>query len=263
MMRVALPLFGEDISPRFCFAREMIVIERHGQQEVSRRRVQLNDASWPERFSVLEEHRIDVLLCGGFPRRYLPYASRAGVRVIVGLAGRVEQVAEAFFAGRIEDWIVGPCHGQREQEDMDHNDTDVVARKENMIEKQVVMVAVDGQGGLDAMVSAHFGHCAGFVLAEVERGVIRASREVQNPHAQNHQPGMLPRFVQELGANVLLAGGMGQKAQTMLTRSGIEVATGATGRARHAIEAFLRGDLRGFAPCGEHDHRASCGHHKD
>ncbi len=108
-MRVAIPLFGADISPRFCFAREMVVIDRQGGDEVSRERVTLGDVSWPERFSVLTEHRVDVLLCGGFPRDFLPLAAAAGVRVIVGLAGTVEQVAKAFFDGTVGGLVVMPC----------------------------------------------------------------------------------------------------------------------------------------------------------
>jgi predicted Fe-Mo cluster-binding NifX family protein len=261
-MRVAIPMFGEDISPRFCFAREMVVIERQGSDEVSRERVMLGDVSWPGRFSVLTEHRVDVLLCGGFPRDFLPLAAAAGVRVIVGLAGTVEQVAKAFFDGTVEELVVMPCR----QRGGDAYRAPAMGgslepRNSKMNENYVIAVAVDGDGGLDAVVSEHFGHCAGFVVVEVERGGIKASREVANPFSREHQPGALPKVVQGLGARVLLAGGMGQKAQSMLARSGIEVATGAAGHAREAIEAFLRGELRGFVPCADHGQNGACGGH--
>jgi len=262
-MRVAIPMFGADISPRFCFAREMVVIERQGGDEVSRERVMLGDVSWPERFSVLTEHRVDVLLCGGFPRDFLPLAAAAGIRVIVGLAGTVEQVAKAFFDGTVEDLVVMPCRqrGGEAYRAPALGGGSFEPRNSKMNENYVIAVAVDGDGGLDAVVSEHFGHCAGFVVVEVERGGIKASREVANPFAQSHQPGALPKVVQGLGATVLLAGGMGQKAQSMLARSGIEVATGAAGHAREAVEAFLRGELRGFVACADHGQNGACGGH--
>ncbi len=262
-MRVAIPLFGADVSPRFCFAREMIVIERQGRDEVSRERVMLGEVSWPERFSVLTKHRVDVLLCGGFPRDFLPLAAAAGIHVIVGLAGTLEQVAKAFFEGTVEDLVVMPCRqrGAEAYRAPALGGSPQEPRNSKMNESYMIAVAVDGGGGLDAAVSAHFGHCAGFVVVEVDGGGIKASREVANPFAHGHQPGALPKVVQGLGAKVLLAGGMGQKAQAMLARSGIEVATGATGHAREAVEAFLRGELRGFVPCADHGQHGACGGH--
>lgn len=132
-----------------------------------------------------------------------------------------------------------------------------------MSDSQVIAVAVDGDGGLDALVSEHFGHCAGFVVIEVQDGAIVSSRTEPNPFAQAHQPGALPKVIQGLGANVLLSGGMGPKAQAMLSGFGIDVVTGASGHVRGAVESYVRGHLRGFTPCADHGHNKECGGHHD
>lgn len=111
-MRVAIPTFGADISPRFCFAREMLVIEVVGDAEVGRSQVPLGDTSWPERLAILTAQRIDVLLCGGFPRDYLPLTEAAGIQVVVGLVGTVEEVLAAFRAGHVKDLVMLPCRGR-------------------------------------------------------------------------------------------------------------------------------------------------------
>ncbi len=131
-----------------------------------------------------------------------------------------------------------------------------------MSERRIIAIPVEDGAGLDAEVCQHFGHAAGFALVEVEAGRIIGCRVVENPMATNHQPGMLPGFVRGTGAHVLLAGGMGPRAVDLLQGFGIEVATGAEGRVRDAVGAYLQGRLGGIVPCDHgHDHGGGCGDH--
>ncbi len=123
-----------------------------------------------------------------------------------------------------------------------------------------VAIAAEDDKGLDGQVSMHFGRCPYYVVAEVEDGKIIGSRIEQNTHFGNHQPGQMPTFIRDLGANVILAGGMGPKAVDMFRGFGIEVATGAVGNVGKVLDAYLRGEIKGIVPC-EHDHPQSCGGH--
>jgi predicted Fe-Mo cluster-binding NifX family protein len=84
----------------------------------------------------------------------------------------------------------------------------------------------------------------------------------RNVHYGNHQPGQMPMFIRDLGANVILAGGMGPRAIDMFHGFGIEVATGAVGNIGKVLDAYLRGEVKGIVAC-EHDHPDSCGGHHD
>ena len=42
-----------------------------------------------------------------------------------------------------------------------------------------------------------------------------------------HEPGVLPRWLQEMGADVIIAGGMGARALDLFVQNGIKVITGA------------------------------------
>ena len=42
-----------------------------------------------------------------------------------------------------------------------------------------------------------------------------------------HEPGLLPRWLGEKGVNLIIAGGMGQRAVSLFTEQGIKVLTGA------------------------------------
>ena len=109
-MRVGLPLFGTEISPRFCFAQEMMVVtltDGPSAAELGREHVSLEGMSWPQRLAVLEALRVDTLLCGGFPRDRLPSASAQGLRVCVGVSGEAEDVLGAFRRNALDDVTIG------------------------------------------------------------------------------------------------------------------------------------------------------------
>jgi predicted Fe-Mo cluster-binding NifX family protein len=130
-------------------------------------------------------------------------------------------------------------------------------------ETKSIAVAAEDETGLDGQVAGHFGRCQAYVVVKASGGQIEGSRVVPNPHAQAHQPGQMPRFIQGLGVDAILAGGMGPRAINMFAQAGIDVATGLTGTVRDVVESYLRGELSGTVPC-RHDHPNSCGggHHE-
>jgi predicted Fe-Mo cluster-binding NifX family protein len=129
-----------------------------------------------------------------------------------------------------------------------------------MSETRTIAVASDDDRGLDAQVSAHFGRCPYYVLVEADGETVSGSRIVANPYVDLHRPGVMPRFIRDLGTDVIIAGGMGPRAIDMFHGFGIDVATGATGSVSKVLGAYLRGEHRGVVPCA-HDHPESCGQH--
>jgi len=73
-------------------------------------------------------------------------------------------------------------------------------------------------------LTAHFGHCQEFALVEVEGNEISKKEMLVPPP---HEPGVLPNWLHELGADVIIAGGMGQRAVGLFQERGIKVVTGA------------------------------------
>lgn len=126
--------------------------------------------------------------------------------------------------------------------------------------QHIVAVASEDKKGLQGEVSMHFGRCPFYTLIEIEDGKIADSKTVENPHFGHHQPGVMPRFINDLGAHVILAGGMGPRAVQMFQGFGMDVVTGAVGQVEKVVEAYLSGSLSGIVPCN-HDHPESCGGH--
>jgi predicted Fe-Mo cluster-binding NifX family protein len=122
-----------------------------------------------------------------------------------------------------------------------------------------IALACDSGFGLESSVSPHFGRCPFYVLVDVADDQIAGFQVVDNPYYPNHQPGVIPQFIHSQKANVMIAGGMGPRAIDFFTQFGIDVATGAQGKVRDVIEAYLRGEIQGIVACEHHGHDHGCG----
>jgi predicted Fe-Mo cluster-binding NifX family protein len=115
---------------------------------------------------------------------------------------------------------------------------------------KIAIAALDA-GGLEAQVSPHFGRCPYFTVVEVDDQEVCAVENVTNPHYPTHDPGQIPGFINSLGVDAILSGGMGGRAVAFFRQYGIEPATGASGTVREALTRYLGGSLSGAAPCAE------------
>lgn len=101
-------------------------------------------------------------------------------------------------------------------------------------------------------LSQHFGHCEEFVLLEVATDTKTiTAKSLHQPPA--HEPGLLPRWLGELGADMIIAGGMGRRAQELFINNGIQVVVGAPADAPEAIvTAYLQNTLETGENCCDH-----------
>ena len=76
----------------------------------------------------------------------------------------------------------------------------------------------------EGKLTAHFGHCQEFALVDVEDNQIKNKEMLVPPP---HEPGVLPKWLHEQGADVIIAGGMGARAADLFAQNGIKVITGA------------------------------------
>ncbi len=114
-------------------------------------------------------------------------------------------------------------------------------------------IAVASEG---KMVTGHFGHCQNFNIFEIENNNIVKSDSIPNP---GHKPGFLPNFLNDLGVNVIISGGMGGGAVEIFNEKGIEVITGAEGNAETAVKNYVQGELKSNEViCHEHQHHDEC-----
>lgn len=108
----------------------------------------------------------------------------------------------------------------------------------------------------------HFGHTEQFKIYETENGRI-VSSEVVDTNGSGH--GALAGFLKNLGAEVLICGGIGGGAQSALAEAGIRLYGGVSGNADDAVLALLedRLDYNPDVMCSHHEgeHHENCGGH--
>ena len=99
---------------------------------------------------------------------------------------------------------------------------------------------------------AHFGHCQTFTMIAVDP----ASKKITGAESlvpPEHAPGVYPKWLADQGANVIIAGGMGGRAQQLFEQNGIKVVVGASGDDPKAIvQSYLDGKLTTGANLCDH-----------
>ena len=96
----------------------------------------------------------------------------------------------------------------------------------------------------DGRLCAHFGHCDQFAIIDMDQNgqQVTERRDLVPPP---HEPGVLPRWLHEQGADVIIAGGMGQRAQQLFAQNQIEVVVGAPSETPEALAAsYVAGTLQ-------------------
>lgn len=101
---------------------------------------------------------------------------------------------------------------------------------------------------VNRQLTLHFGHCEQFAIINIEDNAVKDIEFVDPPV---HQPGVYPAFLAGLGVNVIISGGMGQKAQSLFAANNIEVVIGIDkGTPRELTEMYLaKGLVAGSNPC--------------
>ena len=112
-------------------------------------------------------------------------------------------------------------------------------------------------------VFQHFGRTPVFKMYEISDGKVISS-EVIDTNGTRH--GALAGFLEDIGAEVMICGGIGGGAIAAMSEAGIKVYAGASGSADDAVNAYVAGTLpeNGDATCDHHEHEGhgehGCGH---
>jgi Mrp family chromosome partitioning ATPase/predicted Fe-Mo cluster-binding NifX family protein len=96
----------------------------------------------------------------------------------------------------------------------------------------------------EGKLALHFGHCREFALVDVDpaSGAIEKTETTEPPP---HAPGVLPKWLADQGAEIIIAGGMGRRAQDLFAEHGIQTIVGAPSQApEDLVAAYVAGDLQ-------------------
>jgi len=207
---------------------------------------------------------VDAVITGRVGPNAMEVLEAAGMPVYLFGGGSVRQAVEQFKAGALE--LVSGAEVQRRDPSRRSHGRQAETRERGAGQKRSrIAFSSEGNRGLDSIVSHHFGRCPYYVLADVEGDQVRDVATVANPFFSNHQPGQVPRFIGEQGADVIVTGGMGRRALAIFQEESIETVTGAHGTVGEVLQDYLGGRLTGAEPCRDsmrhaHEHRHHHGH---
>ena len=130
--------------------------------------------------------------------------------------------------------------------------TDIKLKGENKMDiqsKELINIAFPSSDKVT--IDSHFGKTKEFVFYTIkDTDVIAVNHLTPPPHA----PGVIPNFLAENEVDVVITGGMGQKAVKMFERAGIDVILGAKGRIDVNLSEYLGGFLTSKGSVCDHKH---------
>ena len=87
----------------------------------------------------------------------------------------------------------------------------------------------------------HFGHCEIFTIVNVENNKVVSKEDSVPPP---HEPGALPKWLGEQNVNVIIAGGMGTRAQNLFEENNIKVIVGAPAESvDNSVSSYINNSL--------------------
>jgi predicted Fe-Mo cluster-binding NifX family protein len=105
-MKIAIPLFGSRVSPRFGCESEILIVDIEERKEINRRKFAAMGLGIPQRISLLSSLGVDTLICGGIDIFCLRSLSARGFEIIPGVIGEADEALNYFLSGKLRE---GQC----------------------------------------------------------------------------------------------------------------------------------------------------------
>ncbi len=107
-------------------------------------------------------------------------------------------------------------------------------------------------------VAQHFGRCKEYTIVEVKNSEVKDKKVIPNP---GHAPGAIPKFLNNKGCDLIIAGGMGRRAQGFFNDFGMDWIIGVQGDVDKVIQDFINDELEvGDSTC-THGESKGTGYH--
>ncbi len=124
-MRLAVAVWGCEVSPVFDFAHRILVVQCDSDQVQARYRYDIPDESMAARAERLRELGVNVLVCGAISNPLAKMVSGLGITLIPWKCGLIEEVLVAYFSGTLEDHRFSlPGIANQSTVEIEHNRTE-------------------------------------------------------------------------------------------------------------------------------------------
>ena len=119
-MKVAIPIFGPRVSPRFDYAPSLLLFTLEGGKVVESERLSLLAWDRMQRLQKLKEFGVQTVICGGIDGNSAQILTENRIRVIAWVAGEAEEALRCFLAGKLRS-RVALCPRCRRRQQIERN----------------------------------------------------------------------------------------------------------------------------------------------
>jgi predicted Fe-Mo cluster-binding NifX family protein len=103
MVRIAIPIWNERISPVLDSCARLVVFDVVENKVVDRKEAYLGALSVFERSSLMKKLDIEVVICGAVSEVFCQALESNLIYMVCGITGDVEQALDAFLGNRLND----------------------------------------------------------------------------------------------------------------------------------------------------------------
>ena len=100
-MRIAVPIWGDKISPVLDTASTLLIVDVEDQREASRFEIYIDEQELHRRCLRIQGLDVDILVCGAISLPFLRLLAASGIDIIYGISGNPEDVLKAYLDGTI------------------------------------------------------------------------------------------------------------------------------------------------------------------
>jgi len=112
-MKIAIPLFGNRISPRFDFSPEIWIITVENGEFINQERLPMANLNLRQRLEQITSNGVDKVICGGIDDFSLNQLGCRGIDVVQDVMGEAEAAFELFMKGWLRPGYCCEKRGKR------------------------------------------------------------------------------------------------------------------------------------------------------
>lgn len=113
-MYLGMTVWGDRVSPVFEAAQSVLLFKLDGNTLGQKHLQSFSVSSCFEIHELLDQHQVQVVICGAICRRSRLQLELTGVRVIGFISGKVEQILDRYMQDRdVSSFIMPGCRANR------------------------------------------------------------------------------------------------------------------------------------------------------
>ncbi len=115
-MKIAIPLFGDRVSPRFDCASKLLIATVEKSKVIDRKELFIENFSFSERLENFGGMGINVLICGAIDNFSNHYLTDHHIKIISWVTGDAQESLGLFLSGDLKPGYIrnlGRCHKRR------------------------------------------------------------------------------------------------------------------------------------------------------